>query len=595
MQREGVEGSMWGTLPPLGLVTRAFISNVYQGLLRRGKPAREIHDEHYRSELVRSLAPASSPPAVFKRLAADTCLGSFDSFLLDGWVWLYDRPLDVPAIRKAMTALVTKLPVLACRRTSGGLVLSNAGARFSVCEGYPGSALDFIGKPSRETPLTDRPPSVNDGNEPLFNVRVTNFADGTSAIGISSPHILTDGQAYFDVVSAFAAALGMDESYDFDSLPDFDSAPLWEAAMPKLDLAGTSTRWFSPEGFIPVRLWDTFCAPAWAQMNRGLVDELPRARVHITQAEVTELRAAIVAAQDDASKGRNVSMNEAISAAFLVALEDQTIASFIGGAPDVMKIGMVVRMLGKGPFKDAKGKTGNFAWVTAKDSGKPVRQMTVAEAADFFQTLGDEWRDSATADPQVELFAGTFMYRDVSRRVQTGGKYTVPGGVYFVTNNQLGFPSALIRFGPGSLIGYCPWHNGLHIHMVPATEPPAAHGESQAPASLVKKLVGSLDTRSAFARFDVNSCGSLTREDIAAGLKAVSVDVSAQELADVFNYFCKDVSGGIGLEEFNRAFGTARLAAGVDVYIPVPKRVAPQQIAYLQSAEFKHKLLYGWR
>lgn len=591
-QRHGVSGSMWGTLPPLGLAVRASIAKAYrQGLLGREKLA-DSRDGKYETELVCSLAAASSPPVLFKRLAADTCLGSFDSFLLDGWVWLYDRPLDAPSIKKTLQALVTELPVLAGRRTGCGISLSNAGARFSVSEGYPGSALDWIGKHSRETPLTDRPPTVAGGNEPLFTVRVTNFADGTSALGISSPHVLTDGEAYFEVVSALAAAHGMDGSFDCTTLPDFDSAPVWEAAMPEVDLAATSTSWLSLEALLPTRLWDAFCEPAWAEMNKGLVESFPRARVHISHAELTELRAAVAA---DGGTDCGVSTNEALSAALLVALEDQTIASFSGGAPDVMKIGMVVRMLGKEPFQSAKRTTGNFAWVVARDSGKPVRQMSVADAANVFRRLGDEWRESKTAAAHAENFVGIFRYRDVSGRVQTtGGKYTIPDDVYFVTNNQLGFPSAQIRFGPGSLIGYCPWHNGMHVHFVPATERPS--GElSGAPASLIKKLVGSLDLHSAFARCDVGGSGSLSREDVAAGLRAASVDTSAQELDALFDHFRKDASGGIGPEQFNRAFREARLAAGVDVYIPVPRRAAHEQLAYLQSEEFKHKLLFGWR
>jgi len=343
-------------------------------------------------------------------------------------------------------------------------------------------------------------------------------------------------------------------------------------------------------------------------MNKALVDVFPRAKVHVSHAELTELRAAIVAAGHDAAGAAGgtheitgaISTNEALSAAFLVALADQTIASFSGGAPDEMKVGMVVRTLGKGPFKASMGETngktgGNFAWVVAMDSGKPVQQMSVVDAANLFRCLGDEWRDSATAAAHAELFAGTFRYRDLSGRLQTSGKYSVPDDVYFVTNNQLGFPSAQIRFGAGSLVGYCPWHNGLHLHMVPATEPPPAQ-PSETPASLIKKLVGSLDPQTAFARCNVSSSASLSREDVAAGLRAASVDFSARELDDLFNHFRKEAaSGGIGPEQFNRAFREARLAAGVDVYVPIPSQAAPEQIAYLQSDAFKHKLLHGWR
>jgi len=66
------------------------------------------------------------------------------------------------------------------------VVLCNAGVRFSYCK-RAGSAFDYTsihGSPEpHRAELTDAPPDAADGRSPLFTVRITNFADGTSAIG----------------------------------------------------------------------------------------------------------------------------------------------------------------------------------------------------------------------------------------------------------------------------------------------------------------------------------------------------------------------------------------------------------------------------
>lgn len=156
------------------------------------------------SELVRA---KSAPPQTthLKRLATDNLMGGFDAYYLAA-TWFYDKPLDAAAIKATLEAAVTAMPALAGRRTSDGIVLSNKGARFSVCEEHAGSARDWaraddevVAAPGVRS-FVDTPSSCSGGEQPLFTVRVTNFADGTSAIGIAAPHSLMDGQSYMSVV-----------------------------------------------------------------------------------------------------------------------------------------------------------------------------------------------------------------------------------------------------------------------------------------------------------------------------------------------------------------------------------------------------------
>lgn len=171
---------------------------------------------------------------MLNRLSVDSMFGQMDFYLYASW--LYDKPLDAAAIKATMTKLVTKMPVLAGRRVGysdvrDGFVLNNAGARFSSCAGRAGSAA-AIAKDSAHAErytLVDCPISCAGGTEPIFTVRVTNFADGTSAIGISMPHSLVDGKGYYAIVAAFAAAHNhgtLDVLGEFD----FDSARVWKSA-----------------------------------------------------------------------------------------------------------------------------------------------------------------------------------------------------------------------------------------------------------------------------------------------------------------------------------------------------------------------------
>lgn len=218
------------------------------------------------SELVRAAVPAPSPPPTLKRLSTDNLMGGFDAYYLAA-TWYYDGPLDAAAIKATLAEAVTHMPALAGRRTDEGIVLSNAGARFSAREGHPGSARDWVGLGAHDEPprgdFADVPTCCAGGEQPLFTVRVTNFGDGTSALGIAAPHSLMDGQAYFQVVAALAAAHAEGGKFDAaqqKALPDFDAASCWEASCAgALDARARN----EPTLWLPFRLLES-TTPLWA-------------------------------------------------------------------------------------------------------------------------------------------------------------------------------------------------------------------------------------------------------------------------------------------------------------------------------------------
>ena len=383
----------------------------------------------YEFELVHSSKPPSSPPTALKRLAVDSMFGMFDVFYLQA-TWFYDKPLDAEGIKKTMTALVTELPVLAARlRDEHTLVLSNAGARFSACAAHPGSAYNFTGAYQHMEPKRGKFTDYPSGriSDPLFTVRVTNFVDGTSAIGITSPHKITDGRSYFQVVSAFATAHDMNGSFELVALPDFDCARVWEEAMPTVDSDEMSTKCcWGRVGCIT-----KIARPLFRTFLPKMDQFVPRAKIHLTQAELAELKTAIAV-----GVGHAVTANEAVSSALLVAL-----APHWPSLPKTKqgKVAMIVNTQGKGIFKGVKNVAGNFSWNIAKETTKPAREMTMAEAAAVFKAIGDDWRDESRAAKCVEQYVGAFRYMDLVRRLpKEGSKYRLHGDkpLHFEVNNQ---------------------------------------------------------------------------------------------------------------------------------------------------------------
>ena len=409
------------------------------------------------SELICSTTAPASPPVVLKRLSADNLMGGFDAYYLGG-TWFYDQPLDAAKIKATLAEAVTKMPALAGRRSQAGIVLSNAGARFSAREGVEGSARDHIGTDAHVEPpragMCDIPSTCSGGEQPLFTVRVTNFRDGTSSIGIAAPHSLMDGGSYFEVVSALAAGHAKG-SFKSVPVPDFDAAKVWEATSTIHDPAKEQTYW------VPYRIFDWF-HPLWA-LGMGRLDSmLPRAKVHLSLREIDTLRSRVISVLAAAGgKAPTVTTNEAISVAFFHMLSAEP-KLFAPGAKGTIR--MVINAQGKGAFSQVEHVAGNFSWMVPGYTSKPPKEMSALERAQFILGIGNQWRDDAAK--HVREFVLFFRVQDITGYMWSGdGGFESVDNTLFI-NNQTVYPIAQIRFGAGALIGFQPWHSHQHMQIV---------------------------------------------------------------------------------------------------------------------------------
>ena len=139
--------------------------------------------------------------------------------------------------------------------------------------------------------------------------------DGTcTVIGIATPHNITDGKSYFLVVSAFAAAHSMGGSFDRISTPDFDCARVWDSV--GIDSVPPGGCCCKPS----VKTLTRMTRSSLKSEMRSIDERMPRAKVHITQAEHMALREAVLASLGPSATG--LSTNEALSATILIALAE---------------------------------------------------------------------------------------------------------------------------------------------------------------------------------------------------------------------------------------------------------------------------------
>ena len=404
------------------------------------------------TELIK--AAAAPPPTTLKKLSTDNLMGGFDAYYLGG-TWFYDKPIDAAKLKATLTAAAAKMPALAGRRSDDGIVLSNDGLRFSAREGYDGSARDHLGTDAHVEPpragMCDLPSSCSGGEQPIFTVRVTNFKDGTSAIGIAAPHSLMDGSSYFEVVTAIAAAHANGGSFDKVKTPDFDAAKVWEEKTTVYDAAKQPTYWMPWKFF-------NWLHPCWALGMPRLDQMLPRAKVHLSLPEINSLKG-----QVDKATGIKCTANEAISTAFMHALAEET-ALFEKGAKGTIR--MVINAQGKGVFKDVEHVAGNFSWMVAGHMPKPPKEMSVKEKASFIRGLGDEWRGETTSAKCVREFVLFFRVQDITGFMWSGdGGFESVDNTLFL-NNQSVYPTSQVSFGAGKLLGYQPWHSHQHLQVV---------------------------------------------------------------------------------------------------------------------------------
>lgn len=398
---------------------------------------------------------------VLKRLSADNLMGGFDAYYLNA-VWFYDAPLDAASIKQTLAQAVTEMPALAGRRCEDGIVLSNAGARFTAttCEG---SAHDWLGTglhvEAQRGDFADVPSACTGGEQPLFTVRVTNFQDGTSAIGIAAPHSLMDGKSYFAVVEAIAAAHAQGGSFRGVRVPDFDAARVWEDCTRAVDVNDLQTTWVS------FRLLE-WTIGIWALAMPRIDSLLPRARVRLSQSDLQDLKSAVSGAL---GRKEACTTNEALSAAFMHALADSPTGPFTTGQAGIVR--MVVNAQGKGVFAGVHNVAGNFSWMVDDRTPKPPSEMSMAEAASFFRALGAKWRDETSAAACVDEFAKFHRVQDVKGFLwdQTD---SVDNTLFL--NNQTVYPVTKILFGKGALVGFHPWHSHNHLVFYEAPAEPGS-------------------------------------------------------------------------------------------------------------------------
>eukprot|EP00966_Prymnesium_polylepis_P255874 5911367-Prymnesium_polylepis.1 len=461
-------------------------------LVRRRRPS-----QPKRVKLITSSVAPTVPPVVLKRLWIDAGMGGFDYFYL-ATTWFYDAPVDVEAIEVALQAVVNQMPALAGRRTSAGIVLCNKGARLSVVDGFEGSASDWSGavsssathtEPTRGI-FTDMPSSTR--KQPLFTVRVTHFQDGSSAVGIASPHMLMDGKSYVDVARALAAAYAnhvapKDAEMVALPAPDFDAARVWEAAAKAVGSDKQPTAW------IPAGLVNSMMALAFGWVLQPRIDAfMPRAKVHLSRAELSELKQAAIAVAG--SGAASATTNEVLEAAVLLAIAGVPAGgAFKPGQRPV--VGMFVRALGKGAFAGAGDIAGNFTWLLDRRTPKPATEMSMADALELFHAIGDEWRDEAAAARAVEGCVHFHSVPDLTGWWWDETTFYGEAGSMsdLQINNQSSYPIEKVRFGPGALVGLHPWHSHAHVHILAAPEPRALDGAAKEATVARPRLAGGVD------------------------------------------------------------------------------------------------------
>jgi hypothetical protein len=153
---------------------------------------------------------------------------------------------------------------------------------------------------------------------------------------------------------------------------------------------------------------------------------------------------------------------------------------------------------------------------------------------------------------------------------------------------------AQIHFGAGSCIGYSPWHSGDQIHLVASVEPASAESRRHdgcddrevgvRTGEALRKLLGVLEPRDIFPR----ASGALDRSAFSAMFERGGVEMNESFLDEAMALIDKNNDGVVDHHEFDAACYAARLAGGVDVYIPCAKK---ELVTYYESAEFRQILL----
>jgi len=423
--------------------------------------------KEYASEFIS--APPSGPASgsVLRLWSSDrgisfrlpSSIGELDAFILNV-VWLYASPTDVASLRASVIALVDHMPFLAGRRSTavvGGARVpvvtleGAAGVRFSHRAGAPGSAKTYAGdehvEPERGL-LADMATlrGVRRMSEPLFTVRVTNFQDGTSSVGICCSHALADGLSFFEIVKALAAGHAGGEWRCPSLQRDF-------ALIPAIPLAEV------PRGAIRLSAWwyTRLVSPLVVWLFRGMFRR-PRARLHLTAAEV-----GLIKGGARLPDGTSPSTNEALSALLAKALGAELRCT------RETRLGMVVGMRGRGVFAPADKSAGNFSGIVLHRLRRAPQDTPLPELVAAFRGLGDRLRDPqklldttarwskvyALQEPPHDAFAPRMIDPELSL-----------SKLPLSLNNQMGFAWGQVEFGAGPCTGVIPWHSGPDLHII---------------------------------------------------------------------------------------------------------------------------------
>ena len=539
--------------------------------------AHTLHNILPGTELVKSPTRMVDGQMTFLKMDGDLFL---DGVLLDA-TWFYNKALNPAAMQASLTKLLTLYPCLAARRSTTGLDMCNAGVAFSV-QTLPGSARDHLNSEPRHGIFADVRDwkKVKQGMEPIMTVRISNFEDGTSALGVCITHALVDGFSFNKIMQIWSEGhmRGFPDApvYTFDRKMIFD-------VLPKVDVDETRS------SGAKVRKLTAGISSWWPWIVAHMVDK-QRARIHLSFDEIAQLKKSVVTRE-----GSAVTTGEALMARLLKHLSDLMHPRL---SQDTTLV-MVANLRGRGGLPTTY--LGNLATFVSNKGLSPLpacpKDMDDTALVDATRQVGNRLRGQEAAAKVASDQLKTLSLMEQGYLSAT--PHGPPEGAknVFNFNNQVSFPQAQIRFGEGSIIGYVPWCIDM-VQVVPSMEPDLGDVKTSGPlvrqGSTLRNLVGASESvRDVFNSCDADKSGTLSKSEVAVALKQMHVTVDDSEVDSMVATYDLNQDGVLDLAEFETAFKTARLSGGIDVYIKTsPFGGTSDKIKKeLESDSFKAKLI----